>query len=722
MKQVIQNNKTGVLKLVEVPDPLVRAGGLLVRNVNSVVSVGTEKLMMDFARKNILSKALARRDLTKQVIDLARTEGIWEAYRTAMSRLDAPIPLGYSSAGVVLKVGEGVDEFKAGDRVACAGSGFACHAEVIFVPRNLCVKIPENADFESAAFVALGAIALHSVRTADLRFGESIAIIGLGLLGQLAVQVAKASGCTVLGADVSKERVCLARELGADEAVVIGDEDVIAKAKDFSHGYGVDAVIILASTKSNQPLDLASEISKEQGKIVVPGMVNLEIPRETFYRKELGLIVSRYSGPGGYDPLYEMRGMDYPYSYIRWTARRNMEHFLELVATKKVDLSRLITHRFSIEDAETAYKMIMADTAGKYIGVLLCYNIPEQKEDLVTKIELRRERVGKGKEKVSVGLIGAGLFAKGTILPCLKKIPHIRLRGIATATGASSKHAGDKFGFDYCTTDHRQLLEDEAIDCVIIATRHNLHAKMVAEALKAGKDVFVEKPLALSRPELEEVIAAFRESQGKLMVGFNRRFSPFTVKAKNLLGKSSEPLAINCRVNAGTVPEDSWVHDPDEGGGRILGEVCHFVDLAQFFADSIPVKVYAQNLSGVDHSPSESVIVTIAFANGSVASVTYIASGDKAFPRERVEVFGGGSACAIDNFKSLLFTGGGKKKKMRKLNVDRGHQAEFSTFLHAVQTGEPIPVDFREYVSTTLATLAIEQSLATGVPVELKLE
>jgi len=721
MKQIVQNNKTGELKLVEVPAPLVRPGGLLVRNVNSAVSLGTERLMIDFAKKNLLSKALARRDLTKQVVDLARTEGFLEAYSQAMNRLDAPTPLGYSSAGVVLEVGEGIEEFKAGDRVACAGSGFASHAEVVFMPRNLCVKIPKNVEFESAAFVALGAIALHSVHIADLRLGENIAIIGLGLLGQFAAQIAKASGCGVLGVDIGNEKVSLAQRLGIDKALVIKESDVVAEAKNFTRGRGVDAVIILANARSSEPLELASEISRERGRIIAPGMVKLDVPREIFYQKELRLTVSKSFGPGSYDPFYELKGMDYPYPYVRWTMRRNMEHFLELVAIGKVNVSPLITHRFSLEEAETAYKTITEDTTRKHIGVLICCGEQRQQGDIITKVQLRRKEIGESKEKVNVGLIGAGLFARGTILPVLKKIPYAELRGIATASGASGKHVGGKFGFDYCTTDYLRILEDEAINCVIIATRHNLHAKIVSEALKAGKHVFVEKPLALSADELEEVITTYGERSGKLMVGFNRRFSPFSVKAKEWLHKNREPIAINCRVNAGDVPEGSWVRDPIEGGGRILGEVCHFVDLVQFFTESFPIKVYAQSLSGGRHSDNENIIVTLTFLNGSVATITYVASGDKAFSRERLEIIGSGSVCVIDNFKSLLFSKGGKRKKMRRLNVDRGHLAEFSTFLSTVQSGEEMPVDFEEYVSTTITTFAIEQSLSLGIPVDVKL-
>lgn len=717
MKQVVQNLKNGELKVIEVPSPHLRPGGILVSNVNSVISLGTEKLMMDFAQKSLLGKARARPDLARKVIELARSGGLMEAYRQVSGRLDKFTPLGYSSAGVVLEVGEGVDEFKVSDRVSCARGDFASHAEIIFVPKNLCVKIPDNVDFDSAAFATLGAIALHAIRLCELSLGENLAIIGLGLLGQLAVQLAKASGYRVFGMDTNGDKVSLAKKLGADDGAVAGKE-AVDRARSFSKGYGFDAVLILASTTSNQPLEIAADICREKGKIVAPGMVRLNVPRETFYHKELSLIVSRAWGPGIYDATYELKGIDYPYAYVRWTERKNMAQFLELVADGKVQLKPLITHRFKIDDAETAYRAIMEDTSGKYIGVVLCYDVQER-TDLAAKIQLKKG-VKKAKEQINVGLVGAGTFATTTILPITKKLPFVNLRGVASATGPSGKHAGDKFGFEYCTTDYKELLKDPDIDCVLIATRHNLHAKLAIEALNHGKDVFVEKPLALSLPELKEVITTHKQNSGRLMVGFNRRFSPFSLKAKQFLSSMNEPLVMNYRVNAGFIPKESWVHDPSEGGGRILGEVCHFIDLAQFFTSSLPTKVYAEALrdTGI-YTPNENVAITVTFKNGSIASIIYTASGDNSFPRERVEIFGGGSVCVIDNFRSLVITRRGRKKRIWKLNRDMGHQNEFSAFFSAMQKGEEAPADFKEYIYTTLATFAIEESLSKGTPVEI---
>lgn len=716
MKQLVQNYRTGELKLEDVPAPTVQPGTVLVRTANSVISIGTEKLMLEFARKSLIGKALARPDLTRQVIDFARNEGLLRAYRQATSRLDNLTPLGYSSSGTVIEVGEGVEEFRAGDRVACGRGGFASHAEIACVPANLCAALPDSVDFESAAFTTVGAIALHAVRLCELDLGQRVAIIGLGLLGQLALQIAGAAGYRVFGTDSDPKKVELARQLGADEAVVTGHDDIASRAREFSKGLGVDAAIILASASGNEPLETAAEICRLKGKIVAPGMVKLDVPRATFYQKELSLVVSKGWGPGFDDPVFEIKGTDYPPAYVRWTERRNMEAFLEMAGHGNIQVAPLITHRFSIEDAETAYRTISEDKSGRYIGVLLSYG---ETRPRTTRLQLKEpDATRPSRATVNVGLIGAGAFASGTILPAVRGLAGVNLKGIATATGPSGKHAAKRFGFEYCTTDYMELLRDPEVDCVLIATRHNLHARMTAEAMACGKDVFVEKPLALSIAELESVIAAHESG---LMVGFNRRFSPFVQEAKRLLSQTGDPLVINCRVNAGFVPKESWVHDRDEGGGRILGELCHFIDLSQFLTGALPSRVYCESLGSTDaFSGDENVAVTVKFGNGSIANVTYTAAGSKAFPRERVEIFGGGAACVIDNFKSLLFTGNRRRKKMKKLNKDSGHKAEFEAFFSAIREGKPMPVPFEDYVWTTVATICVQKSLSQGKPIDVE--
>ncbi|AGK60065.1 putative dehydrogenase-related protein [Archaeoglobus sulfaticallidus PM70-1] len=718
MKQVVLDFSTGEIKLVNVPTPLVRPRRVLVKNVISVVSIGTEKNMIDFARKNTISKALSRPDLTKQVLDFAKSEGWIEAYKQAKRRLASPEPLGYSSAGIVIDVGNSDAEFRKGDRVACTGSGFASHAEIISVPYNLCVKIPENVSFDHASFAGVGAIAVHAIRLASLQPGENVCIIGLGLLGLLAVQIAKASGYNVLGVDVSEPKLKLAKELGADE--VSNTKDAIKVSRIFSDGYGMDAVIIFASTKSDEPIELASEIARERGKIVVPGLVGLDIPREVFYKKELELVVSRSFGPGVYDPFYELKGVDYPYPYVRWTVKRNMKYFLELVSEGKIDLDKIITHRFKIDEAEKAYEELLKGTNA--IGVLFYYDYLEgEPKAEIIKVKTKKKKDYK-KDKINVGLIGAGNFAKGTILPIIKKIPYVNLVGVATATGTSAEYMARKFDFDYCTTNYMKILEDPNIDCVVIATRHDLHARISSEALEHDKDVFVEKPMALTSKELKRVIEAYNSSDGKIMVGFNRRFSPLCMKAKETIG-CKEPLALNIRVNAGKLPSDSWVYDPAEGGGRILGEVCHFVDLAIYFTESSPKYVYAQAIDAPHYSADDNVLVNISFENGSIASILYVSNGDRAFSRERVEIFGNNAVAVIDNFKSLVVSKDGKKKKMKNwFGVDRGHKSEFEIFFSSIKGGKDIPVKFEEYVHTTITTFKILKSLKEGQPIKIEVD
>ena len=747
MKQVLQSYRTGELVVEDVPTPPVQHNRLLIRNINSFVSAGTERQMINLARKSLVGKALARPDLVQKVIAVAQTEGVMEAYQQATSRLDSPVPLGYSSAGQVIAVGDGVQSCKVGNRVACAGSGYASHAEIVSVPRTLCVPIPDGVDYESAAFVALGGITLHAVRMGEAALGETVAVIGLGLLGLLAVQMLRAAGCYVLGMDPNPARCQLAEQLGCDLAADSGQHMADA-VREFTAGHGADAVIIFAATSSNQPIELAAEIARERGRVIVPGLVGLDIPRKIFYEKELSLRISRAWGPGLYDPDYESGKQDYPYPFVRWTAQRNMAAFLDLVAQGRVLVDKLVTHRFPIECATEAYQLI---TEGKeaYIGVLLTYDSEADLSRTVVLEEKAQRSQRRQKRQMpsdpagssvpsgplGVGLAGAGNFAKATLLPAISRVKGVHLRGVATATGASARHTGDKFGFDYCTTDYHELLNDPAIDAIIIATRHNTHAHFTAEALRTGKHVFVEKPLALNLEQLREVAEAYGTANGishmatrshqpsaishQLMVGFNRRFSPFTVALKEWLALTDLPMVVNVRVNAGFVPLDRWEQDPEVGGGRIVGEVCHFVDLIQYLTDAYPVQVHAQAIKAAGQYLSEdNLVITLKMSDGSVGTITYTASGDKAFPRERVEVFRGGAVGLIENFKAASFTYQGRIHRKRNLfSVDRGHRAEMEAFFSALSNGDPPSVDFTEYLYTTLTTFAIEESLRQGAPV-----
>lgn len=732
MKQLIQNYKTGELQLVEVSDPLLRQNGIILQTANSLISVGTEKLMISLAQKGYLGKALARPDLVKQVVNKIQTDGIFDAYKAVMSRLDAPVPLGYSSAGIIREVGKDIHGFTAENRIACFGDLFATHSELSFVPKNMFVKIPDNVSFESAAFVGLGAIALNAIRVVNLTFGENVAVIGLGLLGQLTVQMLKAFGCKVLGIDISNSKLEMAKDFGADACGLIGRDDILQMALDFTNGVGADAVIIMAGAQDNKPIEMAAEISRDQGRIIACGMVSLDVPRQEFFKKELRVIVSRATGPGKFDPLYESKGIDYPLPYVRWTTQRNMACFLDLVSQGKVNVQKLITHRFKIEKALDAYDMIL-NNKEPYLGVLLEYG---EKSETIKRIDLRPKTshpssfvlrfsslVPRPSSIIGVGLIGAGLHANTDLLPTLKKFnKEIKLVGIANSSGFKGRHAGIKYGFEYCVSDYKELLDDKNINAVIIATRHNLHFQMVVDSLNAGKHVFVEKPLCINEAELIELSSRFTIHDSRspihdsqiLMVGFNRRYSPFAIKAKELLSDCSNAV-INVRVNAGFVQKESWIHDEEEGGGRIIGEVCHFVDLLQYLTSSLVSEVYARATA---KNEADNLVITLKMVNGAIATILYSSQGNKLLPRERIEVFSKSSVCVLDNFKSLFFARQGKIVKKGAFGVDRGFNNEFRAFFDAIKS-VVMPVSFDEYANTTLTTFKIIESLKQNRPVEI---
>jgi predicted dehydrogenase len=740
MKQIIQSFRTGDLTVSDVPTPAVQFQGILVLTSASLVSAGTERMLVDFAEKNLLQKVSSRPDLVRQTVDKARREGFLTTLEAVQNRLDKPVPLGYSCAGSVIEVGAGVSEFIVGDRVACAGVGYANHAEVVSVPKNLAVKIPEEVDFESASFTTVGAIALQGIRLAEVRLGEVVAVIGLGLLGQLTAQMLKAAGCIVVGHDIQPQRAELALQLGAD-AVATTPDEFAGICQRLSAGHGTDAVLITADTKSDQPVELAGKIARDKGIVVAVGAVGMSIPRTVYFQKELDFRISRSYGPGRYDPEYEEKGHDYPYAYVRWTEQRNMQAFVQMLSEEKVKVGSLVTHRFPILDAPKAYELITGKTGESFLGVVLTY--PET-ADLKRKVVLRSVAgtASEGREnkpsaplkQVRLGMIGAGSFASGTLLPAIKAAHEIKLIGIVSSSGLSASSAAGRYGFDYCTTDEQEVLNDPAINAVAILTRHNLHAQQVVAALKARKHVFVEKPLCLSEEELQEIISTYQrvrdsaiaENSGPssvqlplLAVGFNRRFAPFVVELKQHLEHVQEPLMLHYRVNAGFIGPDHWTQDPAQGG-RLLGEACHFIDLLIYLTGSRPQTIAARALPDSGLYSRDNLLITLEFANGSLGTVTYVANGNRGSGKESLEVFGGGLSARLDDYRKLFIHDGNRSvKRISRLSQDKGHRAEWRA-ITAYLTGKgPEPMTFEEIVLSTEATLAAQRSLQDAAPITL---
>ncbi len=700
---------------------------MLVRIAASVVSAGTERASAEFARKNLLQKAKSRPDLVREVISKVQRDGLFAAIQTVRSRLDQPQTPGYSSAGTVIAVGEGVTDMQPGDRVACAGAGYAVHAEMACIPRLLVARIPardavmgNEVPFDEAAFGTLGAVALHGVRTSEAKLGDLIAVIGLGLLGQLTVQLLKAAGCRVLGMDIDPSRTDLARQMGAHAAASSASafRDL---CNEESHGVGVDSVLITAETPSSDPVNLAGAIARDRGVVVAVGTVGMDIERKAYYEKELDFRVSRSYGPGRYDAAYEQKGRDYPIGYVRWTETRNMEAFGQFLAEKRIDIAPLITHRFPIERAQSAYDLITGRSSEPFLGVVIQYS---QECDDRRTLSLIPEPAGPEAVRsggVSVGLVGAGGFASSTLIPAMKASSNTSLVSVCAATGSHAQHAARKFGFRTCSTDAAELIHNPGINTVVIATRHHLHAKQVLAALVAGKNVFCEKPLCLSEADLHEIVSAYigiaSSERPALMVGFNRRFAPMTARMKAFLASISEPLALHYRVNAGYLPPDHWVNDREQGGGRILGEVCHFVDLLMFLASSPIVEVAARPVATSSRYSGDNVIVSLRFANGSQGTISYLANGDRSFSKERIEVFGGGSTAVLEDFRLLQLVRNGRKETVRaRWRQDKGHRAEWAAFVRSVQRRDEPAIRFEEIVCSTLATLRIEKSATTGNP------
>lgn len=704
MRQLQQNFDSGELELVDVPEPRTSSNGVLVDTRHSLVSAGTEQALIDLAKKSLLGKAKERPDLVKQVIEKTKNDGIQATYRSVKSRLDKPLPLGYSCSGEVIKMGEDVTNISVGDRVACGGAEYATHAEVNHVPENLCVPVPDSVDLRDAAFTTVGSIALQGIRRLDPTPGERIAVIGLGLVGRLTTKLLSAYGYPVLGIDIDPSKIKHATELSV--GAVIGEDNIEHVAESFSSGPGVDGVIITAATDSDQPVEMAGDITREQGRVSVVGDVGMDIPREQYYDKELDFRLSRSYGPGRYDRAYEEKGNEYPIGHVRWTENRNMGEFLRLLDTGEINLDDLISHTFPFDDALEAYNLILGGE--DYTGIVLEYGFNET--DRTQRIELESSSKRSVGGQLAVGMVGAGNFATSTLLPTISGIDDLAITAIASATGVSGKTVGEKYDAEYVTTDYEEILVDESIDLVVVATRHNLHAEIAVKALEAEKDVHVEKPLALDREELQAVIDAEQASDSRLMVGYNRRFSEPAKRIKGDLSGRNSPFMAQYRINAGSVPSDHWTIDPEEGGGRIIGEVCHFVDLLRFFSESSPEEVYTIGPTVPEESPTRQNIQTvIEFEDGSTGTITYTTLGDDSKNKESVEVFYSEQVFSINDFKTGRFG----------MSKSKGFENEFKEFVRTIQNGTQAPIPVRDIVDTSLSTFAIRDSISDNTPIKV---
>ena len=712
MRALLTDRKSGEVSTYDIPAPELRPGGLLVRTEYSAISAGTERSTLALSSKSLLAKAKARPDLVKQVLEYARQNGLKAAYDKVHAKLDTLTTLGYSCAGEVISVGDGVHEFCPGDRVACGGGSYANHAEINFVPRNLAVHIPLQVSTLAASVTTIGAIALQGFRQANLHIGETVAVIGAGLVGVLTIQIARAAGCRVVAIDLSPRRVECAAEFGAHVAIVANDPALVSNIKEFSR-YGVDAAILTAATPSSEPAEMAARILRDRGRIIVVGDVGMGVSRSNMYAKELSLALSRSYGPGRYDPQYEEGGIDYPIGYIRWTERRNMEAFLDLLATGQIDVTPLLKHRYAIDQGARAYADLKN---GLHTAILEYSGASTMSKKKVAAVVVGRPHF---EGEVRVGCVGAGSFAASVIFPNLKSIKNVRLQSVSTISGASAVSAQRAFKFE-TVQQPSELLDDPNVDSAFILTRHDTHASLVAQAMRAGKSVFVEKPLAVDSEELAQLqeLYAAQKCAGHgpfVMVGFNRRFAPFTEKIRQFFAGRREPMLIHARVNAGYIPHDHWIHT---AGGRIVGEFCHFVDWAISVIGSPIYSVAATGLPDGTQYRSDNIAVTLKFADGSVANLLYLANGDRSVPKEFFEVFCQGMIARLHDFRTLELARNGGVQKFKSAQ-DKGHRRELQLTIDAIRSGKPSPIPFEELVEVTQTTFLVQRALATGEVIRL---
>ena len=703
MRQILQNLKTGETELAEVPCPEVKPNHLLIRTTRSLISTGTERMVIEFSRAGLVAKATQQPQRLRAVIEKLGTDGVKPTIEALARKLDQPLMLGYCNVGIIVELGANVTGFAIGDRVACNGS----HAEVVSVPVNLCARIPDAVSDEEAAFTPLAAIALQGIRLAQPTFGESVVVIGLGLIGQLTVQLLRATGCRVLAVDVDESRLELARGLGAETVNALAGQNPLVTAERFSYGHGVDAAIVTAATKSNEPIYQAASMCRKRGRIVLVGVTGLNLSREQLYRKELTLQVSCSYGPGRYDPFYEEDGHDYPIGYVRWTEQRNFEAVLDAMATGKLRVDALISHRFALKDSRKAYELISGSQPS--LGVILEYPTSEAPEELRSRrITLVGNREASGAPSPGTAFIGAGSYATSVLIPKFKSAG-ARLVTVVSSGGTTAAYAGRKYGFRVASTDATAVLNDPAVDAVVIATRHDSHAQLVLNALEARKHVFVEKPMCLTLDELNRIESMYSGMLATtgcpvLMVGFNRRFAPHVRRLKSLLTSVTAPKAFVMTVNAGLVPSEHWTHNRVTGGGRVIGEACHFIDLLRFLADS---RILAHDRLVLDTATRDSQTMHLRFADGSIGTIHYFANGSRAFPKERLEIFVGGAVLQLDNFKTLRAYGWPGFNRMKLWSQDKGQAACAEAFLKTIHSGLPSPIPFDHIIEVSRVAIAL---------------
>ncbi|ASJ74550.1 bi-domain-containing oxidoreductase [Granulosicoccus antarcticus] len=713
MRQILQNLSSGETRLATVPAPSLASGEVLIRTQCSLISIGTERMMVEFGKANFIDKARQQPEKVKMVLEKVGTDGLAATYEAVKSKLDQPMPLGYSNVGVVLQCGSGVKGFKPGDRVVSNGN----HAEVVAVPENLVAAIPDDVSDESATFTVLSAIALQGLRLVAPTLGERIVVIGLGVIGLLTVQLLRAQGCRVLGIEFDESKLALARQFGAETVSLAAGEDPLAKAYSFSGGEGVDAVIITASTKSDEPVSNAARMCRQRGRIVLVGVVGLSLNRSEFYEKELTFQVSCSYGPGRYDPRYEGKGMDYPIGFVRWTENRNFQAVLEMMAEQRLDVAPLLTHQYAFDQAVEAYGLLTSDKNA--IGVLLDYRTDEPVDLSMQTVSLPVKSKHASLSQIVCGFIGAGNYASRTLIPAFKSAG-VTLDTVVSKGGVSATHHGEKNGFNRVSTDADEVISAESINLVCVVTRHNSHAGYVQQALEAGKHVFVEKPLAMTHQQLADIDKAYQASQSKaaapvLMVGFNRRFAPQVQKMKSLMNSVSTPKSLIMTMNAGAIEADSWVQDEEVGGGRIIGEACHYIDLMRFLVGAPITKVHAVCMGshpGVDVT-TDKCSITLSFEDGSFGTIHYLANGGKVFPKERIEVFAGNAVLQLDNFRKLQGFGWPGFKKMNLLRQDKGQASCVQTFVAAMTGGSASPIAYEELMEVARISIEAHEQLVS---------